>query len=298
MKKAVSVSLGNPSRNKTVVVNYNGVEIQVERIGTGGDIPKMKQLFENLDGKVDALSVGGIDCYVTLDGKDYPIRSALKLVEGIKKTPWIDGRHLKYVLEKRVFELAEPELGKIPHFKKCFMPFCIDRVGLVETLSQVCDEVLLGDIMFVLGVPYPVHGLNELRKIARVLMPIISYFPLTWLFPPGVKEEDHSPKHVKFWQEADLIAGDMHYISKYAPDDLEGKFVITNTTTEENIAMLKERRVKTVITTSPVYNGRSFGINMMEAVLTAYAGKGRALSRPELHLMVDETKLKPTIMQF
>jgi hypothetical protein len=296
MKRAVSISLGNPSRNKRVLVKYNDVEISVERIGTGGDIPAAKKLFTDLDGKVDALSVGGIDCYVTLDGHDYPIYSALKLVENVHQTPWVDGRHLKYVLEKRLFELIAPVLGEPPRFKKCFMPFCTDRVGLIEAVSSICDEVILGDLMFMFGIPMPIQGLKNFRRTAHALLPLISYLPLTWLFPPGVSGEEHKPKFKKYWQDADLIAGDMHYISKYAPFDLHGKWVITNTTTDENINLLRERGVKKVITTSPRYDGRSFGINMMEAVLTAYAGKGRALSRPELNELVDEVDLRPSVM--
>ena len=81
MKRAVSVSLGSPRRDKKVIVDFNGVSISVERIGTGGDARAARQLFKELDGKADALSVGGIDLYVHLDGHDYPIRAALKLVQ-------------------------------------------------------------------------------------------------------------------------------------------------------------------------------------------------------------------------
>ena len=115
------------------------------------------------------------------------------------------------------------------------------------------------------------------------------------LLPPGAKEESVHPKFEKYWQEADLIAGDLHYIRKYSPPDLHGKVVITNTTTEKNIQMLKERGVKTVFTTTPRYDGRSFGINMMEAVLTAYAGKNRPLSMAELDQLIDELDLHPNM---
>ena len=114
---------------------------------------------------------------------------------------------------------------------------------------------------------------------------------------PGAKEEKHEPKFHRFWLEADLIAGDMHYIQEYAPDDLTGKMVITNTTTEENIQLLRERGVSKVITMSPRYDGRSFGANMMEAVLTAYAGKGRPLTEAELGSLVDELDLRPSVLQ-
>ena len=46
---------------------------------------------------------------------------------------------------------------------------------------------------------------------------------------------------------------------------------------EENIALLKERGVKTVIITTPRYEVAFFGTNLTEAMLTAYAGKGRKL---------------------
>jgi len=65
---------------------------------------------------------------------------------------------------------------------------------------------------------------------------------------------------------------------KYMPANLQGKTTVTYTTTEDNIALLKERGVKTVITTTPRYDGRTFGTNMTEAMLTAYAGKERWLT--------------------
>ena len=89
--------------------------------------------------------------------------------------------------------------------------------------------------------------------------------------------------------------GDMHYIYTYAPEDLRGKWVITNTTTPENIEQLRKRGVQRVITTTPRYGGRSFGVNMMEAALTAYAGKGRPLSDAELGGLIEELALRPSI---
>jgi hypothetical protein len=52
-----------------------------------------------------------------------------------------------------------------------------------------------------------------------------------------------------------------------------------------------------VITTTPRYEGRSFGTNMMEAALTAYAGQGRPLTDAELNGLIDELELRPSIQQ-
>lgn len=296
MKRAVSVSLGSPKRDKKVIVEFNGVPILVERIGTGGDVEKTKNLFADLDGKVDALSVGGIDLFVRIDSKDYPVHAALKLVQGVSRTPLVDGRVLKYVLERRVFDRAFEVMGFQRHFQRAFIPFGIDRLGLIEAVCEVTDEVYIGDLMFVFGLPVPVKGLNAFKRLARLLMPIAGYLPLSMLFPPGTKDEAPSPKFINMWESADLIAGDMHYIRKYSSPNLGAKVVVTNTTTEENIETLRDRGVNLVITTTPRYQGRSFGVNMMEAVLTAYTGKGRPLDASELELLIDELDLKPEII--
>ncbi len=296
MKRVVSISLGSPSRDKCVVIHLKGQPIQVERIGTGGDERRARQLFTELDGQVEALSVGGIDLYVRLDGRDYPIRAALGLVQDVHHTPLVDGRVLKYTLERRVFNLAAPLLGGRPHFQRAFMPSCVDRIGLVQAVSEVADEVLIGDLMFYLGLPLAIRGLAQFKKVARILLPVAGFFPLAMLYPPGAKDEPPSPKYTRFWLQADLLAGDMHYIRKYSPPDLNGKTVLTNTTTPENIEMLRGRGVSQVITSTPRYDGRSFGVNVMEAVLTAYAGLGRALLESELDALIDELDLRPTVV--
>jgi len=150
--------------------------------------------------------------------------------------------------------------------------------------------------MVALGVPLPIYGIPAFKRVARVMLPIVSHFPMSMIFYGGDGAE-HEPKYVKYFEESDLIAGDFLFMRKYMPKSLTGKTVVTNTTTEDNIALLKERGVKTVITTTPRYDGRSFGTNTTEAMLTAYAGKGRRLTDEELNGLIDELGMKPTVTQ-
>ncbi len=295
MKRATSISLGSSKRDKKVVVNFKGDEIQVERVGTDGDIAKARQMYLDLDGKVDAFGVGGVDLYLRLDGREYPLRSALKLVSGVTQTPLCDGRGLKHTLERRVFELAKPHLGDV-HFKQAFVPVAVDRLGLAQAVAEVAERTVFGDLMVALGVPIPVYGIPAFKRVARVMLPIVSYFPMSMLFY-GSDGAEHEPKYVKYFEESDLIAGDFLFMRKYMPKNLSGKTVVTNTTTEENIELLGSRGVKTIITTTPRYAGRSFGTNMLEAALTAYAGKGRHLTDDELNRLIDELDLRPTVME-
>jgi hypothetical protein len=295
MKRAVSISLGSSKRDKSVTVNLNGVEILVERIGTDGDLEKARQMYLDLDGKVDAFGVGGVDLYLRLDEREYPLHAALKLVSGIKQTPLCDGRGLKHTLERRVFELAKPQLGDV-RFKQAFIPVAADRLGLAEAVSSVSERSVFGDLMVALGVPLPIYGIRNFKRVARVMLPIVSHFPMSMIFY-GSDGAEHEPKYVKYFETSDLLAGDFLFMRKYMPKSLAGKTIVTNTTTEENIALLKERGAKTVITTTPRFDGRSFGTNMNEAMLTAYAGKGRRLSDDELNELIDTLGIKPTVLQ-
>lgn len=296
MKRAVGISLGSSKRDKRVVVNLNGIEIQVERIGTDGDVAKARQLYLELDGKVDAFGVGGVDLYLRFDQKEYPLHAALKLVAGVKQTPLCDGRGLKHTLEQRVFKLAKAELGDV-RFKQAFIPVAADRLGLAAAVSEVSDRCVFGDLMVALGVPLPVYGLPAFKRVARVMLPIVSHFPMSMLFY-GSDGAEQEPKYEKYFEGSDLIAGDFLFMRKYMSKSLAGKTIVTNTTTEDNIALLKERGVKTVITTTPRYDGRSFGTNTTEAMLTAHAGKSRRLTDEELNGLIDELGLKPDVLMF
>jgi hypothetical protein len=296
MKRAVGISLGSSKRDKSVKVNLNGQEILVERIGTDGDFEKARQMYLDLDGKVDAFGVGGVDLYLRLDEREYPLHAALKLVSGVRQTPLCDGRGLKHTLERRVFQLAKPQLGDV-HFKQAFVPVAIDRLGLAEAVAEVADRTVFGDLMVALGVPLPIYGIPAFKRVARIMLPFVSHFPMSMIFY-GSDGAEQEPKYVKYFEESDLIAGDFLFMRKYMPKKLTGKTVVTNTTTEDNIELLKSRGVKTVITTTPRYDGRSFGTNTTEAMLTAYAGKGRRLTDAELNGLIDELGLKPTVINF
>lgn len=295
MKRAVSVSLGSSKRNKKVDITFNGETISVERIGVDGDADKARQLFRELDGTVDALGVGGVELYLRIDDKEYPLRSGLGLIKDVHKTPAVDGRGLKHTLERRVFELAAPALGGTPHYQRAFFTLAVDRFGMAQAVNEVADDVVFGDIMFALGLPIPVKGIDNLRRLAKVLLPVLGNLPISMVYPTGEKQETIEPKFEKYWRQADLIAGDFLYIRKHMPDDLGGKTMVTNTTTADDIELLKARGLRWLITTTPRYEGRSFGTNMMEAALTAYAGKGRPLSDDELNQLIDELGIRPHV---
>ena len=104
IKQAVSISLGSRKRDRGVDITLLGKQVRLERIGTNGDEEEAACLFATLDGKVDALGVGGIALHINLPWKSYPLRAGIKLVREVKNTPYTDGIGIQTVLESRVMQ--------------------------------------------------------------------------------------------------------------------------------------------------------------------------------------------------
>jgi hypothetical protein len=82
------------------------------------------------------------------------------------------------------------------------------------------------------------------------------------------------------------------------PDSLEGRIIVTNTTTASDVELFRSAGVSHLVTSTPVYEGRSFGTNLMEAALIAVAGKNRPLTLDEIETMLSELKLEPQLQTF
>lgn len=295
MKRAVSISLGSKSRDKKVVTTLLGEQVSIERIGTNGDENKAYELFCELDGQVDAFGVGGIDLYVHAMKRDYPLYAGLKLVRDVKQTPVVDGGGLKATLETRVMQDVKKQLGDAIQPKTALLVAGLTRGGMSNSFIQAGYRVTFADLMFGLGIPLPIFRVPTANFAAALLMPVVGRLPIEMLYPTGEKQLEVTPKYVKYYQANKVIAGDWLYIKQHAPDDLSGKMIVTNTTTEADVEFLKKRRVHYLVTTTPVLDGRSFGTNMFEAALVAAAGKGRPLTTAELDQIIDDLELQAQI---
>ena len=297
MKRAVSVSLGSPTRDKKVEIDLLGERVIIERIGTDGDEIAARKMFRELDGKIDAFGVGGIDLGVGTPWKKYPLHAAVKMVQDVKITPYVDGGGLKNTLEARVMQVVEAQIGDQITPKSAFLVAGITRYGMTLSFINAGYDNTYGDLMFGLDIPIALRGIKRLERVARTILPVVGRMPLSMLYPTGEKQLEVTPKYIKHYHGNTVTAGDWLYIKQHMPEDMTGKIIVTNTTTPEDVEFLKARRVKYLVTTTPIMDGRSFGTNMLEAALVAAAGKGRALSDDELNIIIDQLDLKPQIRE-
>lgn len=295
----MSVSLGSSKRDHKVEIDVLGEHFSIERIGTDGDLRKAGALLRELDesGAVDAFGLGGIDIYLYSKRGRFALRDGLKLMAAVTKTPVVDGSGLKNTLEREVIKALQSDERFSFRDRNVLMVCAMDRFGMAEAFVEAGCKMVFGDLMFTLGKDQVIHTIEELADYAEKLLPEISKLPIGFLYPIG-KKQDMQPdvKYTEFYQNADYIAGDYHFIRKHMPPRLDGKTVLTNTVTKEDIEELRIRGVRYLVTTTPEFEGRSFGTNVLEAMLLAMIGKKWEEVVADDYLeMIRKMQLKPRI---
>ena len=268
-KHIVSVSLGSSERNAKSTLQLKGQTFIIERLGTDGNLQKARQLLEELDGRVDALGLGGTDLYVYAGGRRYTFRESAKLIENVKNTPVLDGSGLKNSLER----------------------ILINRLAADKMVANGAD-VTFGDLIFGLNWDHPIKSLQTLDSFAKLLAPLLTKLPVRWFYPMGAKQSQRKPQHQGYFLENDIIAGDFHFIRRFMPDKLAGKTIITNTVTAGDRKLLRNAGVRCLITTTPSLDGRSYGTNVMEGLLVAASGADKQLDAAVYEKLLEEYKIE------
>lgn len=278
MKKILSISTGSSSRDHTTRHVFLGQECELSRKGTDGDLDKAIQMYRDLDGKVDAFGVGGSEFFLQVGKQRYYFRDIKRIRRAVKISKIGDGNGVKGTLERRAFAALENHLnekeGKTLRGLPALQTTAVDRYGMGEAMLAAGLDVTFGDFMFSLGLPFAIKKLSTIRLLAAILLPIITQVPYEWLYPLGAaQDKPPQAKWQKYYQRAQVIAGDFLQIRQFMPDDLTGKMIVTNTTTAKNVEELKRRKLHLLVTVTPRLEGRSFGTNVMEATLLALMEK-------------------------
>lgn len=269
MKHVVSVSLGTPGRDYETEITTPFCRLHVRRIGTGGDLSLAAQLLKGLDGRVDALGMGGINLVLRAGERRYKMPDGSKLAAQVKKTPLVDGGGIKDTVERDLVSFIMEKAGWPRRDQVVLIVSALDRYGLAASLEQAGCRLIIGDALFALGLPLPFYSLASFRAAAHTTLPFLSKLPIGFLYPLGEKQETIKPRFERYYRRAEIIAGDFHFLRRHLPADLSGKDIITSTVSVEDVQELKKRGIRWLATTGPSFHGRSLGANVLEAVCAA-----------------------------
>ena len=271
-KEIVSVSLGPSSRDYAFTAELFGEKIHVRRVGADGNVQRARELVAQFDGQVDAIGLGGMNVYFRVGNRTYTHRQIQQVASIAQTTPVVDGANLRNTLERwAIGQVAREHPGIFSH-KRVFVVSGIDRYGMAQVLGTYTHQIEFGDPIFHLNLRFALRSFGQLDRYASLVLPVLCRAPYGRLCPVGREQDLRTPRGVKHFRRAHIIAGDYAYIRRFAPEDLRGKTVITNALTAADLQDLKERGVESLITITPPFSDeRPFvGTNVIEAILVSF----------------------------
>jgi predicted amino acid dehydrogenase len=271
MKKILILNLDDGEENETI--NFLGQEIQIHQTGCHGDPEKAKNWIEMHDGQFDVIGLEGFPAVLQLGSaqKVHAIGQAFQKISRI--TPVVDGSGVQQGIERWGIVLANRAEPGIFSQKKILMAPGLNHQGLAQALNRHSSFIRYADPVVFFAIPqFPgVGSPRTLDRVAGLTLEQLKDAPFRRIFPrPGKAGTERA---VDPFRWADVLAGDVGAIRRYAPQDLHHKTVVVLSASEQDLQDLRQRGVSIVVTLIPDLRGSSqlsgWGPATVEAVLAS-----------------------------
>ncbi|GAB4396785.1 MAG: serine carboxypeptidase [Anaerolineales bacterium] len=298
MKKVLVIHL-NEGEEKAVA-DLLGQQVEVRYVGCGGDPERAKAFIREHDGKVDAIGLEGLPRSIQLAGNSRMHRIGEELFETATKTPIVDGSGVRASLESWSLILADRMHPGLFGEKRVLMVPGLNHDGLVRAFSRFTSEIRYADPVVYFNLPdFPGIGAHQLAKqIANPTLEQLKDAPFRRIFPqPGTPG---TPRGSKAFEWADVLAGDVGAIRRYAPQNLKRKIIVVDWARREDLDDLRQRNAAVVISLIPLLEGDG-GLDhrssaMVEAMLAALRSEDNLPLNENTYLdMVSALEWQPTI---
>ena len=258
MKRIVVIHLNQ--ENSTEIVNFLGQTIQIERIGCGGDAAQARASLAHYDGQVDAIGLEGWPAQLEL-GSARILHAIGGALPGLaQQTPVVDGHGVRAALERWGVILADRAQPGIFSQKRVLMTPGLNHIGLDQALSRRTPFMRYADPVIYFALP-SVAGVGRqltLAQAAPLTLEQLKDAPFRRIFPQA--GEPGTPRHKEAFEWADVLAGDVAAIRRYAPRYLAHKTVVAEWATLDDLEDLRRRGVSIVVTMMPsLMAGESLG---------------------------------------
>ena len=254
MKKILVLHLGD--NDETTAASFLGQAIEIQRLGTGGDPDRAGALIAQYDNKFDAIALEGFASHLKLgaESRVHPIGSALKAATA--HTPLVDGSGVRDGLERWAVMLADRAQPGIFSEKVILMTPGLNHAGLIDELNKHSRTIRYADPFVFFNLPdFPLVGSKQtLERAAGLTLDRLHDAPFRRLHPLAGTPNAHRPESP--FHSADILAGDIGAIRRYAPALLERKTIVVEYATAEDLEDLRERGVSIVVTLMPSLDGK------------------------------------------
>ena len=249
VKIAVLHYFGTAETEETI--ELLGSQIHIQHIGCDSDLDKMAAHIEALDGQVTAVALDGIAKTLQLGKSKVAHPAAESLFAIAQQTPVVDGSGVRAAMERWAVRLADESQPGIWSRKRVLMAPGLNHSGLAQALGQYTQELRYADPIVYFALP-PVPGVGSAETLQRVAEPTLNQiraYPFRRIFPQA--GEAAQPRSPKLFEWADIIAGDMGGIRRYAPQQLKRKTVVVESASAEDVSDLRQRGASAIVTTMP-----------------------------------------------
>ncbi len=271
LKTTIAVLHYHGTAETEETIELLGSQIAVQHLGCDGNLDTMAAQIKALDGTVTAVALTGIAKTLRLGKARVAHPAAEPLFNIAQQTPVLDGSGVRSAMERWAVRLADEAQPGIWSRKRVLMAPGLNHGGLAQALEQYTEELRYADPIVYFGLP-PAPGVGSAETLARAAEPTLNQlraYPFRRLFPqPGQPAQPRSPKQFEW---ADILAGDMGGIRRYAPQQLKRKVVVVESATEADVADLRQRGVSAIVTTMPPLGHElaHLGAAVFEACLVA-----------------------------
>ncbi len=271
MKKVLVIHLNDFEYDEDVT--FLGQDLQLLHRGSGGDPDRIRALLTEFDGTVDAIGLDGMPSELRLGGTKRPHELTATLHAAALSTPLVDGGGVRPGLERWGVILADRAQPGIFAQKRVLMTPGLNHSGLAQALERRGSAIHYADPVIYFGLPAVpgVGGKTTLAQTAARTLDQLHDAPFRRIHPQvGEPGQPRSPQPFAW---ADVIAGEIGAIRRYAPTELKGKTVVVERANDEDLADLQGRGVAIAVTIMPSLNadddlGR-WSAAAVEAVLVA-----------------------------
>lgn len=271
MKKVLILHLGDGE--EILRLPFQGNEVEIHLIGCHGNSEQVKHYICANDGKVDAIGLDGYPSNLFLGGHSIAHTTGQNFPFFAQKTPVVDGSGIRSGMERWGVTLADRLQPGIFSQKRVLMVPGLNHDGLAESLRRRGSSIRYADPVVYFGLrDFPgVGSYKTLNRASIFTLDQLKDAPFRRITPqPG---KPGTPREENPFRWADVLAGDMGAIRRYAPHSLKNKIVVTDFADEEDIDDLRQRGVSISVIMirplDPVAPLRGFSPAMLEAVFAA-----------------------------
>ena len=271
MKQIAAIHLNDDETTETV--SFLQQQVLLQRVGCSGDAAKAEALITHFDGKVDAIALEGMPAQLNLGAVSRAHADGARLQAAATRSPIVDGSGIRAGLERWAMILADRAQPGIFARKRVLMVPGLNHGGMVQAFTRHGAEVRFADPFVYFGLP-GVRGVGSRQTLDQAAAPTLDRLksaPFRRIFPqPG---QPQRPRTAEPFLWADVIAGDVGAIRRYAPPRLLHKTVVVESATEQDLDDLRQRGVSIAVTLMPALDGAGslgrWSAAVLEAVLVA-----------------------------